>query len=46
MINTIILPDPFGATSIRAVRITPDGKSYVYSYSREQSELFVVQGVH
>ena len=46
LINTITVSDPAGVTSIQAVRITPDGKSYVYSYSREQSDLFVVEGVH
>jgi uncharacterized protein YqjF (DUF2071 family) len=26
--------------------ITPDGKAYAYSYSRELSELFIVENVH
>jgi Tol biopolymer transport system component len=46
LVNTIVVADPAGVTSIQAVRVTPDGKSYVYSYSREQSDLFVVEGVH
>jgi Tol biopolymer transport system component len=46
LVNTITVSDPAGVTSIQAVRITPDGKSYVYSYGQEQSDLFVVEGVH
>ena len=45
LVTTINVGDPAGVTSMQAVRITPDGKSYVYSYSREQSDLFVVEGV-
>jgi Tol biopolymer transport system component len=46
LVTTITVSDPAGVTSIQSVRMTPDGKSYVYSYSREQSDLFVVEGVH
>jgi serine/threonine protein kinase/sugar lactone lactonase YvrE len=45
LVTTINVADPAGVTSMQAVRMTPDGKSYVYSYSREQSDLFVTQGV-
>jgi eukaryotic-like serine/threonine-protein kinase len=45
LITTIAVSDPAGVTSMQAVRMTPDGKSYVYSYAREQSDLFVVEGV-
>jgi len=45
LVTTISVSDLAGVTSIQAVRMTPDGKSYAYSYSREQSDLFVVEGV-
>jgi hypothetical protein len=38
--------DPAGLAGIISVRITPDGKSYAYSYSRSVSDLFVVEGIH
>jgi hypothetical protein len=37
--------DPAGVTSIRAVRYTPDGKAYAYSYKERRSDLFLVEGV-
>jgi hypothetical protein len=45
LVTTITVGDPAGVTSIQAVRMTPDGKSYVYTYGREQSDLFIVEGV-
>ncbi len=45
LVKTIEVGDPAGLTSIPNVRMTPDGKSYAYSYSRELSDLFLVQGV-
>jgi hypothetical protein len=45
LVTTITVADPAGVTSMQAVRMTPDGKSYAYSYSREQSDLFIVEGV-
>jgi serine/threonine protein kinase len=38
--------DPAGLTGVNSVRITPDGKSYSFSYHRSLSDLFVVEGVH
>ena len=38
--------DPVGLAGFVSVRITPDGKSYAYSYNRSVSDLFVVEGVH
>ena len=37
--------DPLGLATIRSVRVTPDGKSYAYSYARALSELYLVEGV-
>jgi len=37
--------DPAGVTSIYRVRTTADGRTYAYSYMRELSDLFLVEGV-
>ena len=37
--------DPAGVDAIGGVSITPDEKSYVYSYSRTLSDLYVVDGL-
>jgi hypothetical protein len=37
--------DPAGLTSIETVRITPDGKSYAYSYDHSLSDLYLAEGV-
>jgi Tol biopolymer transport system component len=37
--------DAVGVTSIVCVSMTPDGKSYAYSYARSLSELFLVDDV-
>ncbi|HXY50275.1 MAG TPA: protein kinase [Terriglobales bacterium] len=37
--------DPIGLSAIRSVRITPDGKSYAYTYERALSELYLVEGL-
>jgi serine/threonine protein kinase len=42
---TLAPSDPSGVTSILNVRMTPDGKSSAYSYFRELSDLFLVEGV-
>jgi Tol biopolymer transport system component len=38
--------DPAGVFSIDPIRMTPDGKSYVYSYRRLLSDLYLVEGLH
>ncbi|HEY3202306.1 MAG TPA: protein kinase [Thermoanaerobaculia bacterium] len=38
-------PDPAGIFGIRAPRVASDGKSYVYSYNRILSDLFLADGV-
>ncbi len=42
---TLAPSDSAGVTAIVNVRMTPDGKSYAYSFSRELSDLFLVEGV-
>ncbi len=39
------LPDPAGVLQVGPVVITPDGKSYVYSYRRILEELYLVTGL-
>jgi hypothetical protein len=38
-------PDPAGVLLIGPILMTPDGKSYVYSYRRTLDELFLVEGL-
>jgi eukaryotic-like serine/threonine-protein kinase len=45
LIDTFTPSDTAGVTTIVCVRMTPDGKSYAYSFSRELSDLFLVEGV-
>ncbi|HEX8817506.1 MAG TPA: hypothetical protein VF753_18590 [Terriglobales bacterium] len=42
---TLTPGDPGGVTSIYRVRTSADGKTYAYSYFRELSDLFLVEGV-
>jgi dipeptidyl aminopeptidase/acylaminoacyl peptidase len=42
---TILPPDPSGIIRISSVFVSPDEKSYVYAYSRNLCELFVVEGL-
>ncbi len=45
LVLTLAVSDPSGVTAITAVRTTPDGKAHAYSYYRELSDLFIVEGV-
>jgi eukaryotic-like serine/threonine-protein kinase len=38
--------DAAGVQSVWPICVTPDGKSYVYSYQRTLSDLYVVNGIH
>ncbi len=38
-------PDPAGVTQVGPIVITPDGKSYVYSYRRSLEDLYLVKGL-
>jgi Tol biopolymer transport system component len=44
LVMTLAPGDSAGVTAIQNVRMTPDGKTYAYSYSRELSDLFIVEG--
>ena len=44
LVMTLAPGDSAGVTAIQNVRMTPDGKTYAYSYSRELSDLFMVEG--
>jgi hypothetical protein len=41
----IVPPDPAGVLAIGPILITPDGKSYVYSYRRMLEDLYLVAGL-
>ena len=41
----IVPPDPAGVFTIGPIYISPDGKSYVYSYRRQLDDLFLVTGL-
>jgi eukaryotic-like serine/threonine-protein kinase len=45
LITTLAPSDVAGVTSIVNARVTADGKTYGYSFSRELSDLFLVDGV-
>jgi eukaryotic-like serine/threonine-protein kinase len=44
-VNTLAPGDSAGVTSVLNVRMTADGKTYGYSFLREMSDLFLVEGV-
>jgi hypothetical protein len=37
--------DPAGVLNVGPIVITPDGKSYVYSYRRSLKDLYLVKGL-
>ena len=37
--------DPTGVAQISTLQLTPDGKSYCYSFMRSLSRLYVVEGL-
>ena len=45
LVATLAPSDPAGVTAISYVRMTPDAKTYAYSYDRELSDLFIVENV-
>lgn len=45
LLRTLAPPDAAGLSGIETFRITPDGKSYAYSYNRALSTLYLVDGV-
>ena len=44
LLTTLAPSDVAGVTTIVNARVTPDGKTYGYSFSRELSDLFLVDG--
>ncbi len=44
-VATLAPSDAAGVTAVLNVRLTADGKSYAYTYDRELSDLFLVEGV-
>jgi hypothetical protein len=45
LVREIMPSDPAGIRVIRFILVTPDNKSYVYSYERTLSELYTVDGL-
>lgn len=45
LVMTLAPSDSSGVTAVINVRVTPDGKTYAYSFDRELSDLFQVEGV-
>jgi glucose/arabinose dehydrogenase len=45
--RVLVPPDPVGVTRrwIRALAVTPDGRSYAYHYIRQTPDLWVVEGL-
>ena len=43
--RVLIPADPAGVQTVGYVVFTPEGKSYVYYYSRLLSDLFLVEGL-
>ncbi len=41
----IVPPDPAGIEFIGPILMTPDASSYVYTYQRRSSDLYVVEGL-
>lgn len=46
LVTTLAPSDSAGVTAVVNVRMTADGKFYAYSFLRELSDLFLVEGVH
>ncbi|HEV2490187.1 MAG TPA: protein kinase [Candidatus Acidoferrales bacterium] len=45
IVTTLAPGDPAGLVDILPVRLSPDGRSYAYSYNRSLSDLYLVEGV-
>ncbi len=45
LVRELMPADPAGIVVIRFIQLTPDNKSYVYSYERTLSELYTVDGL-
>ena len=45
MLTELSVPDRTGLTGIRYIQMTPDGKSYAYTFSRFLTELYLIEGL-
>ena len=45
LFKEIFPADPAGVATIEAILLTPDGRSYVYSYTHNLSDLYIVEGL-
>ena len=43
--KSLLPEEPAGVVLIEAVRLTPDGQGYAYTYARFLQDLFVVDGL-
>lgn len=43
--KAIVPPDPAGVATIGPIQLTPDGKSYVYGFTRTLADLYLVEGL-
>ncbi len=43
--KTLAPPDPMGVNSITGIAISADEQSYVYSYRRVLSDLYIAEGL-
>jgi len=44
--KALMPPYPAGATELLRILLTPDGKSYAYTYTRDLSDLYIATGLH
>jgi len=45
LVKELAPSDPAGVTSIESIHVTPDGRSFAYSYTQNLSDLYVVEGL-
>jgi serine/threonine protein kinase/Tol biopolymer transport system component len=45
LVRELLPPDPAGVNHILSASITPDGKSYAYTYDRVTADLYLVKGL-
>ncbi|MCI0442333.1 WD40 repeat domain-containing serine/threonine protein kinase [bacterium] len=46
LFKEIMPPDRAGVRSIRSISISPDEKSYAYTYTRRYATLYLIDGIH
>ena len=46
LFKEIMPPDPSGVTRVGSIRISPDEKSYAYTYIRQAGTLYLLDGIH